>query len=161
MCLVAGLAGAPMSLPASPLISTPTTSPSQGTIATFFGHRRRYGCKASQAPEGTHGSAQVGLPRCVQFNPSDSDLLWQKLGMAWLIDIHSSASLLNLLMKMKDSSARTLKICQVWPCGQSYPYYGVDQQLCQGSCMGRCHMSKVVHNKDEGVMLHFILLHGV
>ncbi|KAM0854070.1 hypothetical protein ACQ4PT_050665 [Festuca glaucescens] len=36
-------------------------------------------CEATQAPEGTRGAAQQswpGLPRGVQFNPSDSDLLW-------------------------------------------------------------------------------------
>ncbi|KAM0856083.1 hypothetical protein ACQ4PT_049347 [Festuca glaucescens] len=36
-------------------------------------------CEASPGPEGTRGAAQQswpGLPRGVQFNPSDSDLLW-------------------------------------------------------------------------------------
>uniref|UniRef100_A0ACD5X217 Uncharacterized protein n=1 Tax=Avena sativa TaxID=4498 RepID=A0ACD5X217_AVESA len=36
-------------------------------------------CEASPAPEGTRGAAQQswpGLPRGVQFNPSDGDLLW-------------------------------------------------------------------------------------
>nr|BAK03658.1 predicted protein [Hordeum vulgare subsp. vulgare] len=36
-------------------------------------------CEATPAPEGTGGAAQQswpGLPRGVQFNPSDSDLLW-------------------------------------------------------------------------------------
>ena len=40
--------------------------------------------------------------------------IWlQKWGMAWLIVIHSSVNLLNLVMKVQDLAVPILEICQV------------------------------------------------
>jgi hypothetical protein len=37
-----------------------------------------------------------------------------KIGNGWLIAIHSSASLLNMVMKIEDLGAAALKKCQVF-----------------------------------------------